>query len=145
MATTQLNLIQEIISTSRWVQDRITPIAGGASGVSTPLLIPGVPPVTSGGTTSGTSTATSTTAPAVSSAAGTATFVVAAPTTVAASATVTLPGAADARWLSLNETIATVDAGGLVTGPSRGTTQIVAVSAAADGSLRVTTVPITVP
>jgi hypothetical protein len=53
-------------------------------------------------------------------------------------------GASAPRWLSLDEGIATVDAAGTVTARSAGRAQILAIGRAADGSVRVTLVAVTV-
>lgn len=53
-------------------------------------------------------------------------------------------GVSAPRWLSLDEGIATVDAAGTVTARSAGRAQILAIGRAADGSVRVTLVQVTV-
>ena len=73
------------------------------------------------------------------------TLKVAAPITLRSGASVGVgASAAGARWLSMNESVATVDASGNVAGRSAGTAQIVALSTEADGTLRVTSVTVTV-
>jgi hypothetical protein len=44
----------------------------------------------------------------------------------------------------MNESVATVDASGIVTGRAGGSTQVIGLSGASDGSLRVVAVPVTV-
>jgi len=43
------------------------------------------------------------------------------------------------------EGVATVDASGTITGRTAGTTQVIAVTTASDGALRVNAIPVTVP
>ena len=61
-----------------------------------------------------------------------------------ASAATSVLRAPGSRWVSLDETIATVDATGTVTGRAAGQAQIVAIGRNSDGSLRVSVVNITV-
>jgi hypothetical protein len=78
---------------------------------------------------------------------GSATFVALNSITLGAGATQSLAvtaGGAGTRWISMNDSIVTVDAGGSVTGRKSGTTYIVALLAGADGSLRTTVVRVTV-
>ena len=79
-------------------------------------------------------------------AAGSTTFTVAARATVKIGATTSLlaSSGSPARWVSLNESVATVDASGTVTGRSAGNTQIVALATSSDGSLRVAAIPLSV-
>jgi hypothetical protein len=49
-----------------------------------------------------------------------------------------------ARWLSLDDAIATVNASGTVTARASGTTQVLAASTTADGSVRVAAIQVTV-
>lgn len=74
------------------------------------------------------------------------TFTVATPATVKNGATTSLAASigSPARWVSLNESVATVDASGTVTGRVAGSTRIVALAASSDGSLRVVAIPLTV-
>lgn len=78
--------------------------------------------------------------------AGLTTFTVAAPATVKNGATTSLAASigSPARWVSLNESVATVDASGTVTGRLAGNTRIVALATSSDGSLRVVAIPLTV-
>ena len=62
--------------------------------------------------------------------------------TFAASSVAAGPGS---RWMSMNESVATVDASGTITGRTAGTTQVIAVTTASDGALRVVAIPVTVP
>jgi hypothetical protein len=61
-----------------------------------------------------------------------------------ASLTTALGGMTARRWVSLHEGIATVDAMGTATGRAAGQAQVVAIGLAADGSVRVTVVRVTV-
>lgn len=91
----------------------------------------------------GTSTTTTTTAAA---SVGSTTFTVSAPLSlkVGGVASAAGSGGAGARWISMNETVATVDAAGSVTARAAGSTQVVSLAGGADGSLRVASVPVTV-
>ena len=81
-----------------------------------------------------------------SSATGSTTLTVAALATLTTGATTSLgsAGGSSARWLSLNDAIATVDASGTVTARAGGTTQVLAVSTSPDGSVRVVAIPLAV-
>jgi hypothetical protein len=107
--------------------------------VTTTATTGGTTSGTTGGTTSPTSS-TPTTAPAT----GSTTFTVAPALSLAVGATSSLASLGGTRWVSMNEGIATVDASGSVTARAAGTAQIVALALAADGSLRVSTVRLTV-
>lgn len=61
-----------------------------------------------------------------------------------ASAGSALGGASASRWASLDEGIATVDGAGTVTARSSGRARLLAIAGAADGSVRVTLVQVTV-
>ena len=61
-----------------------------------------------------------------------------------ASATSALGGASASRWASLDEGIATVDASGTVSARAAGRARLLAIAGAADGSVRVTLVQVTV-
>lgn len=61
-----------------------------------------------------------------------------------ASAGSALGGATASRWVALDEGIAAVDASGTVTARTAGRARILAIAAAADGSVRVTLVQVTV-
>ena len=61
-----------------------------------------------------------------------------------ASLTNALGGMTARRWVSLQEGIATVDASGVATGRAAGQAQVVAIGLAADGSVRVSVVRVTV-
>ena len=102
--------------------------------VSAPLVIPAATTTT---------TSTTTTAAATSPEA---TIVTAPPATVGAGATfsVSSDAGSGARWLSLNESIATVDQNGAVTGRAAGSTRVIAATTASDGSLKVVAIPVTV-
>lgn len=128
----------------RWVQYRVTPVLvfGSPTPAVSPVVALPAATTTSGGPTTG--PATTTTAPAFT---GSTTLTVAAPSSLTVGATSSLAAAAGltgARWISLNESVVTVDAAGSVTAKAAGTTQVVALSAASDGSLRVVAVPVTV-
>jgi hypothetical protein len=130
-------------STSRrWVRYSLTALGIGTELSSTMLPIPPSASSTGGTTTGGTTTTTSTTISPV----GSTTLMVATPATVATGATASLTATVGgtARWLSLNDSIATVDASGTVTGRAAGQTQIVALSSTTDGSLRVVAIPLAV-
>jgi fibronectin type 3 domain-containing protein len=77
---------------------------------------------------------------------GSTTFTVATAATVKNGATTSLAASigSPARWVSLNESVATVDASGTVTGRLTGSTRIVALASSSDGSLRVVAIPLTV-
>jgi hypothetical protein len=137
-------------ATRRWVRYVITAVGPGTQ-LSSPLLAMPVSSsttggTTSGGTTGGTTGGTATTTTATLSPTGSTTLTVAVPATVAAGGTASLAaaGGTAARWLSLNDSIATVDASGTVTGRAAGNTQIVALGSASDGSLRVVAIPLAV-
>ena len=93
---------------------------------------------TTGGTT-GPTTSTPT-APAT----GSTTFTVAPALSLTVGVSASLASLGGTRWVSMSEAVATVDASGAVTGRAPGTTQIVSLTVASDGSLRVATVRITV-
>ena len=101
---------------------------------------------TGGPTTGGTTSTTGTTSYSGGSATGSTTLTVAAVATLTTGATTSLGSAVGsaARWLSLNDAIATVDASGTVTARAGGTTQVLAVSSSSDGSVRVVAIPVTV-
>jgi alpha-amylase len=107
------------------------------------LLIPAATVTTA---TGGTTSTTGTTSYSGSSATGSTTLTVAALATLTTGATTSLEsiGGTTARWLSLNDAIATVDASGTVTARAGGTTQVLAVSSSSDGSVRVVAIPVTV-
>lgn len=100
-----------------------------------------IPPAS--GTTDSSTGSTSASAATV---AGTTTLTVAVPATVALGATTSLSAAvgSSARWLSLDESVATVDSSGTITGRAAGHTRILALSSAADGSLRVVAIAVVV-
>ena len=107
----------------------VTPI-----GKSNVLVLPAAGSTTTGAATSSAAVA------------GLTTFTVAAPATVKNGATTSLAAAigSAARWVSLNESVATVDTSGTVTGRLAGNTRIVALATSSDGSLRVVAIPLTV-
>ena len=107
------------------------------------VIIPAAPVNT---TTGGTTSTTGTTSNSASCADGSTTLTVAALASLTTGATTSLgsAGGSSARWLSLNEAIATVDASGSVTARAGGTTQVLAVSSSSDGSVRVVAIPVTV-
>lgn len=93
---------------------------------------------TTNGTGGSTGTPSTTTAASFS---GTTTLTVAPAISLRVGQTAALTAAGTgARWLSMNETLATVDALGTVTARAAGNAQLVALTGASDGSLRVTTV-----
>lgn len=119
--------------------------------MSNELTIASVTTSTTGGTTGGTTSGTtgSTTGPTTSTptatpATGSTTFTVAPALSLAVGASSSLASLGGTRWVSMNEGVASVDASGLVTGRAAGTTQIVSLTIASDGSLRVATVRVTV-
>lgn len=127
----------------------------GPAGKGDVIIPAATPTTTTGGTTTGGTTggggtsggATSgPTSLSGSTATGSTTLTVAAPTSLATGATASLASAAgsSARWLSLNDAVATVDASGIVTARAGGTTQVIAVSSSSDGSVRVVATPVTV-
>jgi len=61
-----------------------------------------------------------------------------------ASASSALGGASASRWASLDEGIATVDGSGTVSARAAGRARLLAIAGAADGSVRVTLVQVTV-
>lgn len=79
---------------------------------------------------------------------GQVTVSVATPTSISVGATASLAGALGGssaiRWISLDEGSATVSDAGMVTGRAPGRAQILAVGRAADGTVRVTSVQVTV-
>lgn len=83
---------------------------------------------------------------ATPSPAGSTTLTVAAPATVTTGASASLSAVvgSSARWLSLDESVATVDSSGTITGRAAGHTRILAFSASSDGSLRVVAIAVTV-
>lgn len=101
---------------------------------------------TTGGTTGGTTSTTGTSSYSGTAATGSTTLTVAVPASLTTGATTSLGSAVgtSARWLSLNDTIATVDASGNVTARAAGTTQVIAFNTTADGSVRVVAIPVTV-
>lgn len=115
---------------------------GGTTGPATT----GGTTTTGGSTSGGTTSTTGTTSYTGSSATGSTTLTVAALTALTTGATASLgsAGGSSARWLSLNDVVATVDASGTVTARASGTTQVLAVSSSADGSVRVVAIPVTV-
>lgn len=119
----------------RWVKYQLVRqgvFAESYTHVSAPLLIPAA------------TTTTTTTTPVTAS--PSATIVTAALATVAAGATISVSsaGGSGARWLSLNESVATVDQSGTVTGRAAGSTRVIAATTASDGSLKVVAIPVTV-
>jgi hypothetical protein len=112
------------------------------AGTSNALILPAGVGMTTGGTTSTTGGANTSSA----AVAGSTTFTVAVPATVKNGATTSLSASSGspARWVSLNESVATVDASGTVTGRSAGNTQIVALATSSDGSLRVVAITLSV-
>lgn len=105
-----------------------------------------IPAATASTTTGGTTSTTGTTSYAGSNTTGGTTLTVAAVATLTTGATTSLgsTGGTSARWLSLNDAIATVDASGTVTARAAGTTQVLAVSSSPDGSVRVVAIPVAV-
>ena len=105
-----------------------------------------IPAATASTTTGGTTSTTGTTSYAGSNTMGGTTLTVAALATLTTGATTSLgsTGGTSARWLSLNDAIATVDASGTVTARAAGTTQVLAVSSSPDGSVRVVAIPLAV-
>jgi hypothetical protein len=129
---------------ARWVQYRVTPVLAFGSPTPARSAVVALPAATttSGGPTTG--PASTTTAPAFT---GSTTLTVAAPSSLTVGATSSLASAVGltaARWISLNESVVSVDSAGSVTARAAGTTQVVALSVASDGSVRVVAVPITV-
>lgn len=99
---------------------------------------------TGGGTTStgGTpSTGTLTTAPVAPSEVS---LTVGAPVALRVGATAQLPAAAGSRWSSLDAAIATTDGSGVVSAIAPGRARIVAISAQADGAMRITVIHVVV-
>lgn len=132
---------------SQWVQYRVTPalVVGTAPTMTSPIvMVPGTTATTDGGTGGATGGASTT---AATTYAGTTTLTVLAPSPLRVGASVALAaatGVSGARWISLNDSIATVDASGTVTGAAPGTTQVLALASTSDGSARVVAVPVTV-
>jgi len=134
----------------RFVQYRITPAALGSTigptSMSAYLTVPDGTSTT-GGTTSTTGGTTTTGTSAVAAPAGSTTLTVAVAARLAVGGSASLAaiaGTTGARWLSVDESIATVDTRGTVTGRTAGSTQIVALASSSDGSLRLVTIPVTV-
>ena len=109
---------------------------------SNPVLIPAATTPTTPSSSGTTGTTTSTPATPTGSVVAAAAVTVAAGATLAATS---ITAGSGSRWMSLNESVATVDASGTITGRTAGTTQVIAVTPASDGSLRVVAIPVTVP
>ena len=112
--------------------------------LSNELTVPGTTTTTSTSGTTGGTTGPTTSTPTTTAATGGTTFTVAPALSLAGGASAALASLGGTRWVSMNEGVASVDASGAVTGRAAGTAQIVALSIASDGSLRVTTVRVTV-
>ena len=124
----------------RWMRYQVTPFLGLGTGSTVGSQYPYV--VVPATTTSTAGTTSSTTASS-----GSTTFTEAASTAIKIGTTASLAsiaGTSGARWVSVNESVATVDASGIVTGRASGSTHVLGMSGAPDGSLRIVAVPVTV-
>ena len=128
------------------LQWRVTVVDPATGARSTPVVSNVVTSIPMATTTA--ATTTSTTALAAGTAVGNVLVSVAAPFTIkvgtTAALTAALGGSTALRWLSIDETIATVDATGTATGRAAGRAQVLAVGRGSDGAVRVTSVQVSV-